>query len=201
MGQVQGGWLLCLRMPSFSSEIEAASGVSPKNAILSITDLGRTPVVPNCRRLLHYPNQQTLGAFLAPAGPLALQIDEYPLFWPFTPLKLYCRMMEIKIILSTSQTIAHCCPIIPDQCQPLFKVQTIALLSSRDSLLYVVLLPPHSSLLCNLWPRWGQFNPKLLCIASPILLHWILEAGATQSLSKQCHAIIFIIYTPPIITN
>ena len=107
MGQVQGGWLLCLRMPSFSSEIEAASGVSPKNAILSITDLDRTPVVPNCRRLLHYPNQQTLGAFLAPAGPLALQINEYPLFWPFTPLKFYCRMLKIKIILPTSQTIAY----------------------------------------------------------------------------------------------
>jgi len=81
-------------MPSFSSEIKAASGVTWKNAILSITDLDRTPIVPNCRRLLHYPNQQTLGAFLAPAGPLALQIDEYPLFGCFNPSKFYCRMLK-----------------------------------------------------------------------------------------------------------
>ena len=98
---------MCLRMPSFSSEIEAASGVTPKIPFSQHTDLDRTPVVPNCRRLLHYPNQQTLGAFLAPAGPLALQINEYPLFWPFTPLKFYCRMLKIKIILPTSQTIAY----------------------------------------------------------------------------------------------
>ena len=24
----------------------------------------------------------------------------------------------------------------------------------------------------SLWPRWGRFNPQLLCIASSILMHW-----------------------------
>jgi hypothetical protein len=171
--------------------------VTWKNAILSITDLDRTPIVPNCRRLLNYPKQQTLGAFLAPAGPLALQIDEYPLFWPFTPLKLYCRMLKIKIILPTPQTIAYCCPIIPDQCQPLVKVQTIALLSSRDIWCTSCCYLPPRAIYGNLWPRWGQFNLKLLCIASPMLVHPFPKVVAMNFLSKQYHTIIFIIVHPP----
>ena len=56
-------------------------------------------------------------------------------------------------------------------------------------------LPPLAKNV-NLWPRWGQFNPKFLCIASPVLVHPFPKVLATKSLSKQYHTIIFIIVHP-----
>jgi len=74
--------------------VEVACHETPKNTIFNVTVLDRTPVVPNCRRLLPYPNQQTLGAFFCPCMPISAPNRRISIFLVHEPIKILLSNVE-----------------------------------------------------------------------------------------------------------
>ena len=91
MGQVQGGWLLCLRMPSFSSEIEAASGVTPQNTILSTYRLGSHSRRPKLQEIVALPQPTNIGCIFSPCRSIST---------PNWRISIILALHTLKILLS-----------------------------------------------------------------------------------------------------
>ena len=95
---------MCLRMPSFSSEIEAASGVTPKNTILSTYRLGSHSRRPKLQEIVALPQPTNIGCIFSPCRSIST---------PNQRISIILALHTLKILLSNVENQNHT-PNIPN---------------------------------------------------------------------------------------